>query len=186
MDTTSVQTNKKNNTSTILFTVGAVVVVGAGIALATFISQQNNKSASDENSSSAVSTPTATVTSTPTSIQTASPSNTPSITATTTVIATKYKDGKYTDSANYFSPGGTEGVTITVTISNDKISDVSFAGTTDNSTSKRYQDMFASGFKSQVVGKKVDDVRLSRVSGSSLTSNAFNSALAKIKDKVTI
>jgi hypothetical protein len=42
--------------------------------------------------------------------------------------------------------------------------------------------MFAGAdYKQYVVGKKIDEVQLTKVSGSSLTPQGFNDALAKIK-----
>ncbi|MHD0330680.1 hypothetical protein ACY18M_17150, partial [Proteus mirabilis] len=49
--------------------------------------------------------------------------------------------------------------------------------------SREYQAKFASGFKTLVVGKKIDEVSLSRVAGSSLTSGGFNAALADIESQ---
>ena len=46
---------------------------------------------------------------------------------------------------------------------------------------KEYQSDFIAGYKQQVVGKKVDTISLSRVSGSSLTSQGFNNALKQIE-----
>lgn len=46
--------------------------------------------------------------------------------------------------------------------------------------------MFKSGVSSLTVGKDIDDVKLSRVSGSSLTSTGFNSALDTIKTEARV
>jgi uncharacterized protein YpmS len=48
---------------------------------------------------------------------------------------------------------------------------------------REYQSMFISGYKQQVVGKRISDISLSRVSGSSLTSQGFNSAIQKIESQ---
>ncbi len=52
-----------------------------------------------------------------------------------------------------------------------------------NRETKEYQGKFASGYKSQVIGKALSDISLSRVSGSSLTSKGFNKALETIKSQ---
>lgn len=48
-------------------------------------------------------------------------------------------------------------------------------------TSERYEQKFIGGYAALIVGKNIDTVQLSYVSGSSLTSGGFNDALAKIK-----
>lgn len=92
-----------------------------------------------------------------------------------------YKNGTYTETGSYLSPGGRESVEVTVTIDNEVITSAEVKANAASRDSKEYQDKFISGYKSQVVGKNVDEVSLSRVAGSSLTSNGFNAALELIK-----
>ncbi len=40
-------------------------------------------------------------------------------------------------------------------------------------------------YESQVIGKKLDAIKLSRVGGASLTTGGFNDALAKVKSVAT-
>jgi uncharacterized protein with FMN-binding domain len=100
-----------------------------------------------------------------------------------TAPASTYKNGTYTATGDYVSPGGNEHITVTVTLSSDKITAASVAPQPATSTSRQYQGMFASNFKQFVVGKDADEVSLSRVSGSSLTSRGFNDALDQIKQQ---
>lgn len=93
-----------------------------------------------------------------------------------------YKDGSYEEKANYISPGGKEGVEVKVTLKDNKISDATFTPRPNSLTAEQYQADFKSGYKAKVVGKNIDEVKLSRVAGSSLTSNGFNDAIAKIRD----
>jgi uncharacterized protein with FMN-binding domain len=95
--------------------------------------------------------------------------------------AGSYKDGTYSATGSYQSPGGTEAIKITVTLAGGVIKDTSAVSQAIDDDGSRYQSMFINGYKSQVVGKSIDSVRLSRVSGSSLTSQGFNSAISKIK-----
>jgi hypothetical protein len=44
-----------------------------------------------------------------------------------------------------------------------------------------YQGEFNSGISAAVVGKKIDELSVDKVGGSSLTSDGFNTALDKIK-----
>jgi uncharacterized protein with FMN-binding domain len=117
------------------------------------------------------------------------PSPSSNTTATTTQPSTSnsqssnasYKDGTYTESGSYQSPGGTETVDLTVTLKGGVITDTNLTNHPATRDSEDYQSRFIDGYKSLVVGKKVDAVSLSRVSGSSLTSGGFNQALDKIK-----
>ncbi len=97
-----------------------------------------------------------------------------------------FKDGTYTASGNYSTPGGKESVTVTVTLKNNVITEVSTTGSATRGDSAEYQSAFLSGYKSQVVGKPISDVSLSRVAGSSLTSNGFNKALDAIENDAKV
>ncbi len=94
-----------------------------------------------------------------------------------------YKDGTYQASGSYNSPGGTEEVDVELTIADNTITAANVTPKAASPTSKQYQSQFVAGYKSQVVGKNVDEVKLSKVSGSSLTSQGFNDALAEIRSK---
>lgn len=93
-----------------------------------------------------------------------------------------YKDGTYTQKATYISPGGKEGVEVEVTLKDNIITDATFTPRPFSVTSEQYQDDFKNGYKTKVVGKNIDEVKLSRVAGSSLTSTGFNDAITQIKD----
>jgi len=95
--------------------------------------------------------------------------------------AINYKDGTYTEKGRYVSPGGAESVDVTVTIANDIITSAEVKANATRGESAEHQADFISGYKKLVVGKDIDAVSLSRVAGSSLTSNGFNTALDLIK-----
>jgi len=116
---------------------------------------------------------------TPTPVAAASPSTEASPAAT----AGTYKDGTYSATGSYTSPGGHETIKISVTLKGGAITDTSAVSGANDSDAKHYQSLFIDGYKSQVVGKSVDSVKLSRVSGASLTSGGFNDALAQIKSQ---
>lgn len=101
---------------------------------------------------------------------------------TTESADSEYKDGTYSATGAYSNPGGTSSIEVSVTLKNGVITD-STTTAAGGGTSGRYQSQFISGYKSEVVGKQIDAVSLSRVSGSSLTSQGFNAALAEIKTK---
>ena len=92
-----------------------------------------------------------------------------------------YKDGSYSADGSYSSPGGQETIGVEVTLAGGVIESVSIAthGATSQSTS--YQQQFADGISSEVVGKSLDDAQVDKVGGSSLTGQGFNAALETIQ-----
>lgn len=95
--------------------------------------------------------------------------------------ATEYKDGTYTATGTYQSPGGQESVEITLTIADDKITDATGKSNASRPQSVEYQGQFLGNFAGLIVGKSVDQVSLDKVAGSSLTSGGFEKALQTIK-----
>lgn len=123
-------------------------------------------------------TPTAPVATEPTT------PNTTVITSTTTTTThtTAYKNGTYEADVTYKAPDQlTHPIHVSLTITNDVVtaSNVTF-GPEANGTSDVRQKSFAAAYKSVVIGKPLASISLSRVGGSSLTTNAFNDAKAKI------
>ncbi len=92
-----------------------------------------------------------------------------------------YKDGTYKAEGSYQSPGGAESVGVSITLQGDVVTAVTVTPEAKSGNSKQYQTAFASGISGEVVGKKIDDLKVSKVSGSSLTSGGFNQALETIK-----
>ncbi len=92
-----------------------------------------------------------------------------------------YKDGVYKSLGNYVSPGGAEQIDVTLTIKDDIITDATVISLATRPESKLNQGKFLSGYKLLVVGKKLDEVVLTKVSGSSLTPKGWNDAVAKIQ-----
>ncbi len=102
-------------------------------------------------------------------------------TTTTTTSASVYKDGTYSATGSYQSPGGQDQIAVTLTLKNDIITDVTATPEPGDHTSARYQNMFISGYKQYVVGQNIASVHLTKVSGSSLTPAGFDNALAQIE-----
>jgi uncharacterized protein with FMN-binding domain len=94
-----------------------------------------------------------------------------------------FKDGAYQATGSYSSPGGKQSITVSVTLKDGTVTDTTATGKANDAEAEEYQDQFIAHYKSQVVGKKIDTISLSRVSGSSLTSQGFNDALDQIKDQ---
>lgn len=90
------------------------------------------------------------------------------------------KDGTYSATGSYRTPGGAERIGVEVTIADGIVSEVDLTEMGQSGESQEYQSRFASGYKSQVVGKKISEIKLDRVAGSSLTSGGFNDAINDI------
>lgn len=95
--------------------------------------------------------------------------------------AEAYTDGTYTADGSYTSPGGTESITVEVTLADDIITDVTVTPQADGGTAAGFQNQFADGIAAEAVGKDIDELNVSRVAGSSLTSGGFNAAIEAIK-----
>jgi len=92
-----------------------------------------------------------------------------------------YADGTYTADGSYATPESVETITVTVTLENDVITAVEVTGNPTKRESEQYQGKFIGGISAEVVGKNIDDISVSRVAGSSLTSGGFNEAIDAIK-----
>ncbi|MFZ1250074.1 MAG: hypothetical protein WAR37_01325 [Candidatus Microsaccharimonas sp.] len=119
-------------------------------------------------------------TATNTSQQTSSSSS--STTQTQSTDTSTYKDGTYSATGSYVSPGGRESIDLTVTIKDGVITDTSVVKNATDRDAEEYQTLFANNYKDLVIGKSVNEVSLTRVAGSSLTTNGFNDALDQIKN----
>ena len=115
--------------------------------------------------------------------------NTNSATANTTSDTTasdaaanvSYKDGNYTATGNFDTAGGSDTITVSLTLKGEVITDVSTKTSATDADSLEYDGQFNNNIKSAVVGKKINELTLSRVAGSSLTTEGFNGAIAQIE-----
>lgn len=92
-----------------------------------------------------------------------------------------FKDGTYSANGSYSSPGGNEEIAVTITISAGKVTDSSVTPKAASRESGEYQAEFVDGYNILVTNKELATLRLSRVSGSSLTPRGFNQALNDIR-----
>lgn len=92
-----------------------------------------------------------------------------------------YNDGSYTAGGTYRSPGGNESIEVSVTLKDGSVVSTKATSKATGREGEEYQQKFISSYATLVVGKSLDSINLSRVSGSSLTSQGFNSALTQIK-----
>ena len=94
---------------------------------------------------------------------------------------TKYKDGVYDVVGEYVSPAGPETIEVKITLKDNVITSADVTAKATAEKSKFMQGLFVSNYKSLVVGKSIQDLKLDKVAGSSLTPKGFNDALEKIK-----
>ncbi|WP_374946659.1 hypothetical protein [Agreia sp.] len=92
-----------------------------------------------------------------------------------------YADGEYSAEGEYTSPGGKETIGVSLTLTGDVITAVTVTPESTNPNGKKYQGEFADGIAAVVVGKSIDDLEVSKVAGSSLTSGGFTDAVDQIK-----
>lgn len=94
-----------------------------------------------------------------------------------------YADGTYSAEGSYSTPESVETVSVTVTVADNVVTAVTVTGDPQARESQQYQSQFIGGISNEVVGKKLDQISVSRVAGSSLTSGGFMQALEKIKSE---
>lgn len=161
------QTDNKNQKLIASFIVIlAVVLVAVGVSM--FAKKQDAPSASTTNTQKS---------------GTSAADGTSANASTPTTSNTAYKDGTYTAEDSYTSPGGTEVISVSVTVKDGVVTDTNVEQEANNHESAEYQSAFKQGYKTYVVGKALDAIQLSHVSGSSLTSRGFNNALQQIKNQ---
>jgi uncharacterized protein with FMN-binding domain len=94
-----------------------------------------------------------------------------------------YTDGTYQADGSYQAPSGTESITVELTLADDTITDITVTPHATDPTASGMQANFAGGIAGQVVGQDIDQLNVTRVSGSSLTSGGFKIAIAAIKEQ---
>ncbi|MGY6497494.1 MAG: FMN-binding protein [Microcella sp.] len=107
-------------------------------------------------------------------------------TATTTPATgpAPYVAGLYAGNGTYTSPNGRENIVVFVTIDGEGVvADVTVTPGANNPTVAFYQGEFAEGIAAEVVGKHLDELDVTRVAGSSLTSGGFREALEQIRSE---
>ncbi|HSX28208.1 MAG TPA: hypothetical protein VLF60_02050 [Candidatus Saccharimonadales bacterium] len=129
----------------------------------------------------ALSTKKATPTATPVVTTSTAATPTSSTQSSSTSANQMYKDGTYTVTDSYDSPGGQESMQVSLTIKNDIVTDSTVLPQAYDRDSREFQNVFIEDYKTYVVGKEVSSLRLNRISGASLTTQGFNDAVAQIK-----
>lgn len=89
-------------------------------------------------------------------------------------------DGTYSGSGDYETPGGRQRIDVTVVLSDGVVQNLRVDPAATNSTSRHFQERFASTVVDAVVGKPVDEVAVDRLAGSSSTGAGFMAALDQV------
>lgn len=97
--------------------------------------------------------------------------------------AATYTDGSYTADGSYQTPETVEEISVTITLADGVVTEVEVEGDPQAPETERYQGEFIDGIADEVVGKAIDELNVSRVAGSSLTSGGFNDAVEAIKEQ---
>lgn len=100
-----------------------------------------------------------------------------------TAASGEYKDGTYEADGSYQTPETVETISVTLTIADGVVESVEVTGDPKARETEQYQGQFIDGISDEVVGKSLDEIEVSRVAGSSLTSGGFNEAVASIKEQ---
>lgn len=161
-DTEQTQPARKNNNNLMI----GLVVIALIAAVSFTVLAPKNESGQDVDTTSAVTTPQEERTTT---------------TAPAMKAAIDYKNGEYNAVGEYTVPGAKEQLGVTLTLTDGVVTAVEVEQLATLPISKMKQKEFAENYKAQVMGKNIDDVELSKISGSSLTPKGFNDAVEKIK-----
>jgi uncharacterized protein with FMN-binding domain len=97
--------------------------------------------------------------------------------------SSRYRDGEY--EAKGWYGGLPSNIDVELTLGAGRITDVQVTPNATDPTSLDYQERFADAVPDVVVGKRIDEVRVSRLAGSSGTPDGFNDAIEKIKDQAS-
>ena len=121
---------------------------------------------------------------TPTASTTVQASSAPS-TAPTAQNGQAMIEGRvYSEDGEYSSPAGAENIRVEITLEDNIVTDSKVTVLAQNPISKKKQEEFAASYKAFVIGKNINDIKLDKVAGASLTTAGFNNALEKIKAQV--
>ncbi len=100
-------------------------------------------------------------------------------------VATK-ETATYKASEQYLTPKRTShNIDVTLTLEDNIVKEVSVVYDNKAGYSNGYQEKFDAAYKTEVIGKSLAGISLAKVGGASLTSDAFNQAVAEIKDQAS-
>lgn len=101
-------------------------------------------------------------------------------------VAIKASAAMYTAQATYLTPARTSHtIDVTLTLNEGVVSAANVIYDGGKGFSNAHQERFDKAYKNLVIGKSLDQISLSRVGGASVTSQAFNEAVVKIKSQAS-
>ena len=95
----------------------------------------------------------------------------------------EYADGTYTADGSYQTPETVETISVTLALADGVVTEVEVTGDPQAPETEQFQGQFIDGIGEEVVGVAIDDIEVSRVAGSSLTSGGFNEAIEDIREQ---
>jgi hypothetical protein len=104
----------------------------------------------------------------------------PTPASTPTKPTTTYKNGTYSQTTRYTVPGEINSISATIIVENDTVVSVVTSHEYGGRESIKYITGFDASISSQIVGTKLSDAKPSRIGGASLTTTAFNQAIAAV------
>jgi uncharacterized protein with FMN-binding domain len=104
-------------------------------------------------------------------------------TARPTAGSSRYRDGDYEARGWYGGPPSN--IDVALTLRAGRVTEVQVIPNATDPTSLDHQERFADAVPEVVVGKRINEVRVSRLAGSSGTPDGFNDAIERIKDKAS-
>lgn len=104
----------------------------------------------------------------------------------TNTTSNSYKNGTYSAVGTYDSPAGIDTMDVSLTLNEGIVTAVTITPKGIVPASKRWFEKFNAGVSPFVIGKKINELNLTQVSGASLTPIGFNDALEKIKIQAKI
>ncbi len=113
----------------------------------------------------------------------ANPEPTSSAPADDAATDSAYKDGTYTAEGSYQTPETVEKISVTLTLADGVVTDVEVKGDPQAPETEKFQGQFVAGIAEVVEGVPIDELKVDKVAGSSLTSGGFNQALETIKEE---
>ena len=112
----------------------------------------------------------------------ASAANEPSVETIMEEVAATGVSGTYVAEASYLTPRRTNhDIEVSLTLEDNVVTAAEVLYDGESNASTPNHSSFDAAYESEVIGKSLDEISLSRVGGASLTSNAFNEAVAEIR-----
>ncbi len=151
-----------------------LAVIGGAVA---FVATRPTDSAPTEEPSLTITEPT------PADLEVYTPPTENPPTDETVTGETPAAGSTYNANASYLTPRRTEqSIAVALTVANGVItgSNIIYDGKPEGETSNDYQANFDKAYEAVVIGQPVAGLSLSRIGGASLTTEAFNEAVAQI------